>query len=93
MTGGNLLGKGRVVPQKRMNFWKNTKSSFGILSVGNYSAHHDDGDDDDDDADDDNDDAYVQALHSPSTCSLESLLHRDLETPTVLTGRILVIPR
>ena len=58
---------------------------------------HDDHDDEDDSKDDDNDDdhdddddAFVQALRSPSTCSLESLLHRDLETPTVLTGRILV---
>ena len=51
--------------------------------------HHDDHDDVDDDHDEDD----VQALRSPSTCSLESLLHRDLETPTVLTGRILVRPR
>ena len=52
----------------------------------------DDNDDDHDDHDDedDDDDAFVQALRSPSTCSLESLLHRDLGTPTVLTGRILV---
>ena len=51
---------------------------------------NDDDHNDDDDEDDDDDAAFVQALRSPSTCSLESLLHRDLGTPTVLTGRILV---
>ena len=71
------------------------RSSFPRLLRRHCIQHHDDDDeddgkDDDDDHHHDDDDACVQALRSPSTCSLESLLHRDLATPTVLTGRILV---
>ena len=58
---------------------------------------HDDNNDDDDEDDvmndDGNDDDHnMQALPSPSTCSLANLLHRDLETPTVPTGKTLVRP-